>query len=76
MLGLVSGLSAQNNGFQQGRVCVALNNLLVVEESLKLLHIYGILDKTSDKSKISQIFISLKALGINEHSTVITMIVF
>ena len=57
MLGLVSGLSAQNNGFQQGQVCVALNNLLVVEESLELLHIYGILDKTSDKSKISKIFV-------------------
>ena len=33
------------------------------------VHINGILYKTLDKSKIGKIFISLKALGINEHST-------
>ena len=40
------------------------------------VHIYGILDKTLDKSMISKKKYQVKALGINEHSTVITMIEF
>ena len=40
------------------------------------VHIYGIYTKLQIKTRLARFFISLNELGINEYSTVITMIEF